>query len=44
MLDSAREVKKEIQIAQKSAVIECFVYQGEELLGWDLLCLNSLSQ
>ncbi len=43
MLESAREVKKEKQTARKSAVIECFVYQGEELLGWDCFAQQSVS-
>ncbi len=43
MLESAREVKTEIKINKKSTVIECFVYQDGELLGWDCFAQQSVS-
>ncbi len=43
MLDSAREVRTKKQINQNSAVIECFVYRNEELLGWNCFARQFVS-
>ncbi len=43
MLDAAREVKTDKQKTKNSAVIECFVYRDEELLGWDCFAQQFVS-
>ncbi len=43
MLESAKELKTEQPITRESAVVACFVYQGEKLLGWDCFAQQSVS-